>query len=135
MSLAIITAAGSGGQIIGPPTAEWLLSFLPWQTIFVVFSVSILLAVVLALPLIKSPQVATTAELDESLGSILLKAFKDPTFALIFLGFFSCGYQLGFLTAHFPGWRRARQQQAVHRTRFLRCQIRPGPPGPSVERG
>jgi MFS family permease len=33
-----------------------------------------------------------------------LKASKDPSFTLIFLGFFSCGYQLGFLTAHFPAF-------------------------------
>ena len=27
-----------------------------------------------------------------------------PSYALIFLGFFSCGYQLGFVTAHFPAF-------------------------------
>ena len=33
---------------------------------------------------------------------ILTKSLKDPSFSLIFLGFFSCGYQLSFVTAHFP---------------------------------
>jgi DNA-directed RNA polymerase subunit N (RpoN/RPB10) len=31
-------------------------------------------------------------------------AFRDPSFTLIFIGFFSCGYQLGFITAHFPAF-------------------------------
>ena len=38
------------------------------------------------------------------MGEVLLKAFRDPSFALIFLGFFSCGYQLAFITAHFPAF-------------------------------
>ena len=36
------------------------------------------------------------------MGTILRKAFRDPSFTLIFVGFFSCGYQLAFITAHFP---------------------------------
>ncbi|MGB0439263.1 MAG: MFS transporter, partial [Paracoccaceae bacterium] len=29
---------------------------------------------------------------------------RDPSYTLIFLGFFSCGYQLAFITAHFPAF-------------------------------
>ena len=46
----------------------------------------------------------TKAELEETLGQILKKAFYDPSFTLIFLGFFSCGFQLAFVTAHFPAF-------------------------------
>ena len=31
-------------------------------------------------------------------------AFKDPTYIMLFLGFFSCGFQLAFITAHFPAF-------------------------------
>ena len=103
MSLAIVTAAGSFGQVLGAPTAEWLLTFLPWQQVFIVFAVAIL-ALVLTLPFMRAPQFATKAELEESMSQILGKAFRDPSYALIFLGFFSCGYQLGFITAHFPAF-------------------------------
>jgi predicted MFS family arabinose efflux permease len=48
--------------------------------------------------------VASKAELQESLGTVLLRAFKDPSYAMIFMGFFSCGYQLAFLTAHCPAF-------------------------------
>jgi len=103
MSLAVATAAGSAGQVFGAPVAEWMLGFLTWQTTFVVFAGAIL-AMLLTLPLMRAPEMASKTELEESLGQILVKAFKDPSFTLIFLGFFSCGYQLAFLTAHFPAF-------------------------------
>ncbi len=103
MTLGIATAAGSAGQVIGAPTAQWLLQSYSWQTVFVIFAVIILLTL-LALPFMRSPQMATRQELEESLGTVLVRAFKDPTYTLIFLGFFSCGYQLAFITAHFPAF-------------------------------
>lgn len=101
MSLAIATAAGSGGQVVGAPVAEWLLTMMPWQSVFLVFA-GVIFAVLAFLPLMRAPQAATKAELEESMGAILIKAFRDPSYTLIFLGFFSCGYQLAFVTAHFP---------------------------------
>ncbi|MGY9047997.1 MAG: MFS transporter [Rhodobacterales bacterium] len=102
MSMAIATAAGSGGQVFGAPLAEWLRGFMSWQSVFRVCAAAILL-VMLALPLMRAPT-ATKTELDESLTTILGRALRDPSFALIFIGFFSCGYQLGFITAHFPAF-------------------------------
>lgn len=78
MALGIATAAGSAGQVVGAPVAEWMLSFLTWQSVFIVFAAAIL-AVLLTLPMMRAPQVASKAELEESLGSILLKAFRDPS--------------------------------------------------------
>ncbi|MGA9408939.1 MAG: MFS transporter [Roseobacter sp.] len=103
MSLAIVSAAGSGGQIFGPPLAEWMLGFMAWQGIFVIFAISIV-AVLLFLPFMRSPSIATKTELEESMSEILGKAFRDPSFTLLYLGFFSCGYQLGFITAHLPAF-------------------------------
>ncbi|RLK07456.1 MFS transporter [Ruegeria conchae] len=103
MSLAIVTAAGSFGQVIGAPTAEWLLTFLPWQQVFLVFAAAIL-ALILSLPFMRAPLPISKTELEESMGQILAKAFRDPSYSLIAIGFFSCGYQLGFVTAHFPAF-------------------------------
>lgn len=102
MSLAIASAAGSGGQIFGAPIAEWMLGFVSWQTTFLFFAAAIL-AVLMLLPFMRAP-VAPRQELEESMSAILKKALKDPSFALIFIGFFSCGYQLSFVTAHFPAF-------------------------------
>ncbi|MBY6093070.1 MFS transporter [Maritimibacter alkaliphilus] len=101
MSLAIATAAGSAGQVFGAPTAEWLLGMMPWQQVFLVFAV-VILATLAVLPMMRSPKPVSRGELEETMGQILRRAFRDPSFSLIFIGFFSCGYQLAFITAHFP---------------------------------
>ena len=103
LALGITTAAGSAGQVFGAPAAEILLAFYPWQTVFVIFAVTILAALAV-LPLLGKTVTVSKSELDESLGTVLKRAFKDPSFTMIFLGFFSCGYQLGFITAHFPAF-------------------------------
>ncbi|MGP9788366.1 MFS transporter [Roseinatronobacter sp. NSM] len=101
LALGIATAAGSAGQVFGAPLAEILLSFYSWQSVFVIFAAMILLSL-FALPMMRSPAPASRAELEQSMGAALKQAFRDPSFTLIFLGFFSCGYQLAFVTAHFP---------------------------------
>ena len=101
MSLAIATVAGSAGQIIGPPIAVALLSRMSWQSVFLIFAISIL-ATLLLLPFMRVPKLASKDQLEESMGDILKLALKDPSFSMIFIGFFSCGYQLAFITAHFP---------------------------------
>lgn len=103
MALGIATAAGSAGQVFGAPLAEVLLQSHPWQTVFMIFAL-IILATLAALPFLSTGKVASKAELEDSLGTVLKRAFKDPTYTLIFLGFFSCGYQLAFITAHFPAF-------------------------------
>ena len=103
MALAIATAAGSVGQVIGAPLAEYLLGFMSWQHVFITFA-AIIIGSLIFLPMMKTERVASRSELEESIGEVLIKAFKDPSYTLIFLGFFSCGYQLAFITAHFPAF-------------------------------
>jgi MFS family permease len=100
MALAVATAAGSAGQVVGAPLAEFLLTLMSWQMVFVVFA-GMILASLLVLPMMRAPA-ASKAEIEESMRVILGRALRDPSYTLIFLGFFSCGYQLGFITAHFP---------------------------------
>jgi len=103
MALAIATAAGSAGQVIGAPLAEYLLGFMSWQHVFITFA-AVIIGSLIFLPMMKTERVASKSELEESIGEVLIKAFKDPSYTLIFLGFFSCGYQLAFITAHFPAF-------------------------------
>jgi MFS family permease len=104
VTLGIATAAGSAGQFVGPPVAEALLAVMPWSSVFLVFAVAIL-CVLLLLPFISGPaRAASAATGDEPMATIVGRAVRDPSFILIFVGFFSCGYQLGFITAHFPAF-------------------------------
>jgi len=101
LALGIATAAGSAGQVVGAPLAQGLLAFLPWQQVFMVFA-ALVLTVLLFLPMLGGTKPAPRHELEESMGRVLRRALVDPSFLMIFAGFFSCGYQLAFITAHFP---------------------------------
>ncbi len=101
LALGMVTAAGSLGQVFGAPVAQALLGYYHWQTVFVIFA-TVILCVLFALPMLRAPARTGRAELEESLATVLRRAVRDPSFTLIFIGFFSCGYQLAFITAHFP---------------------------------
>ena len=103
LALGITTAAGSAGQIVGPPLTQYLLNATTWQTVFLMYAGVILLAL-LALPFMKAPPKVSAQGLEQSLRKILNIAIRDPSYALIFIGFFSCGFQLAFVTAHFPAF-------------------------------
>ena len=107
LALGITTAAGSAGQIVGPPLTSFLLLKYNWSIVFIIFSFIILLAV-LFLPLLNVNKDKNKEKYkdknNENLGTALFKAIRDPSFLMIFLGFFSCGFQLAFITAHFPAF-------------------------------
>lgn len=103
LALGIVTAAGSAGQIVGPPIAQFLLQDHPWQSVFIIFA-GLILTSLIALFFMQVPAPPRSEKPEESLGSVVGKAVKDPTFIFIFVGFFSCGYQLAFITAHFPAF-------------------------------
>ena len=103
LALGITTAAGSAGQIVGPPLTQYLLNSMAWQNVFLFYSGLILLAL-LSLPFLKAPAKASKNEIEQSLARIVNIAVRDPSYLLIFIGFFSCGFQLAFITAHFPAF-------------------------------
>ena len=105
MALGIATAAGSAGQVLVPPVAEWLERALGWSPALLILAVGVI-ATLAVLPLIKAPPPpeATRAAAEETLAQVLGRAARDPDYILLFLGFFSCGYQLAFITAHFPAF-------------------------------
>lgn len=103
MALGIATAAGSAGQIVGPPVVNELLSNMPWQSVFITCAGLIVLSMA-ALLLMRAPRPQKLAVNEEPMGVVIKRAVRDPSFLFIFIGFFSCGYQLAFITAHFPAF-------------------------------
>ena len=102
--LGITTAAGSAGQLIGPLVASALLNIMNWPSIFILFAI-LIIASMIFLPLLKTKQKTLKShEVEENLTDVLIYAIKDPSYMMLFLGFFSCGFQLAFITAHFPAF-------------------------------
>lgn len=101
------TAAGSFGQFLFPPLATGLISRVGWQETLVVFAVVILLVLPLSLALATrgtEGQKQASSLPSQSIGGALKEAFAHPSYVLLVLGFFTCGFQLAFVTVHMPAF-------------------------------
>jgi MFS family permease len=100
------TAAGSFGQFLFAPFGVALIDNFGWQTALTVFSGLMLLIVPLALALSTPRGAATNAPSadDQSFKTALAEAFGHRSYVLLVLGFFTCGFQLAFITVHLPAY-------------------------------
>ena len=99
------TAAGSFGQFLFSPLAVFLMDALGWQNALLVFGIVILVVLPAALAL-ASPRsgAATTTAASQSMREALGEAFGHRSYVLLMLGFFTCGFQLAFITVHLPAY-------------------------------
>jgi MFS family permease len=103
------TAAGSFGQFLFPPIGNVLIDSFGWQHTLLVFAGSVLLVMPLALALATRPtgdsaQSGPAALPNQSIRQALAEAFKHRSYVLLVLGFFTCGFQLAFITVHLPAY-------------------------------
>ena len=101
------TAAGSFGQFLFPPLATGLITRVGWQETLLVFAVVLLLVLPLSLALATRGDAGTrqAASLpNQSIAGALREAFAHPSYVLLILGFFTCGFQLAFVTVHMPAY-------------------------------
>ncbi|WP_298380191.1 MFS transporter [uncultured Bradyrhizobium sp.] len=100
------TAAGSFGQFLFAPFGVAMIDNFGWQTALVVFSALMLLILPLSLALATRPSEATDAPAadQQSFKTALAEAFGHRSYVLLVLGFFTCGFQLAFITIHLPAY-------------------------------
>jgi MFS family permease len=107
VSFGAVTAAGSFGQFLFSPIAVHLMGAYGWQQTLVIFSCVLLFAIPLAMTLIAPRNAAgspVAAAPPQSLMKALSEAFGHRSYVLLVLGFFTCGFQLAFVTAHLPSY-------------------------------
>jgi MFS family permease len=100
------TAAGSFGQFLFSPLAVGFIHGFGWQNALVIFAVIVLLIIPLSLALATPknfPEPAGAAQ-KQSLREALSEAFGHRSYVLLVLGFFTCGFQLLFITVHLPAY-------------------------------
>lgn len=104
------TAAGSFGQFFYPPIGSALIDSIGWQQALVTFAASVLLIMPLAMALASRPGPNTTPMggpsplPNQSISQALAEAFRHRSYVLLTLGFFTCGFQLAFITVHLPAF-------------------------------
>jgi MFS family permease len=101
------TAAGSFGQFVFAPFGVAMLDNFGWQPALLVFAGLMLLVVPLSLAL-ATPAAATTGTVaaveQQTFKNALAEAFGHRSYVLLVLGFFTCGFQLAFITVHMPAY-------------------------------
>ncbi len=100
------TAAGSLGQFVFAPFGVAMIDNFGWQTALTVFAALMLLIVPLSLALATPPATSTDvpAADQQSFKTALAEAFGHRSYVLLVLGFFTCGFQLAFITVHLPAY-------------------------------
>jgi len=98
------TAAGSFGQFFYSPVAVALMDVFGWQQTLMIFAVSMLAVLPLSLALATPPSQAGHGAGSQSLRQALVEAFAHRSYVLLVLGFFTCGFQLQFITVHLPSY-------------------------------
>jgi MFS family permease len=103
-----VTAAGSFGQFLFSPIAVHLIGSYGWQETLVIFSIVMLFAIPLSMMLIVPRATAGAqpgaAAPQQSFAQALSEAFGHRSYVLLVLGFFTCGFQLAFVTVHLPSY-------------------------------
>src|SRR6202158_5677973 len=100
------TAAGSFGQFLFAPFGVAMIGDFGWETALMVFAGLMLLIVPLSLALATPPATSghVPAVAQQSFKTALAEAFGHRSYVLLILGFFTCGFQLAFITVHLPAY-------------------------------
>ena len=105
LSLGAGTAAGSFGQFLFSPLARVLIDSFGWQPALLIFAAGMLLVLPLSLALATPRSMPATGKAAaQSLKQALAEAFGHRSYVLLVLGFFTCGFQLAFITVHLPAY-------------------------------
>ena len=106
MAFGICTAAGSAGMFLFAPLSQGLISALGWSDSLVWLGVLMLLVPLIAIPLRgnSSSGITSANEYKQTIGEALKDALGHRSYLLLVAGFFVCGYQVAFITAHFPAY-------------------------------
>jgi MFS family permease len=106
VALGLGTAAGSFGQFLFAPFGVALIDNVGWQNALTVFAGLMLLIVPLSLALATPPATSSNVPAvdQQSFKTALAEAFGHRSYVLLVLGFFTCGFQLAFITVHLPAY-------------------------------
>ncbi|MGP9818368.1 MFS transporter [Salinarimonas sp. NSM] len=108
MAFGMGVAAGSFGQFLFPPIGNALIEAVGWQDALLWFAAIMLVVLPLSVMLAARGSGGASAKADagpsQSIAQALAEAFRHRSYVLLVTGFFTCGFQLAFITAHLPAY-------------------------------
>src|SRR3981189_1733398 len=100
------TAAGSFGQFLFAPFGVAMIDNFGWQTALTGFAglVRVIIPLLLARATAAPATTNEPVEAQQSFKTALAEALGHRSYVLLVLGFFTCGFQLAFITIHLPAY-------------------------------
>ena len=105
LAFGIVTAGGSLGQFLVVPLAQVFIDAFDWRVALWMLAGLIVLILPLAIGLKGKPEGAGAAD-GLPLKEALAEAGAHPSFWLLNLGFFVCGFHIAFVGTHLPAFLR-----------------------------
>jgi MFS family permease len=102
--LGIAGAAGSFGQFLMLPYGQTLITNFGWQTALLVCAATLFLIIPLATALKENIGSRAVDVSKQSIPEALREAFGHSGYMLLCTGYFVCGFQLMFISVHFPAY-------------------------------
>jgi len=103
LALGIAGAAGSFGQFLMLPYGQTLMNHIGWHNALLVCALTILLILPLSSALVENMKTQAAGQ-KQSIPEALREAFGHSGFVLLCSGYFVCGFQLMFISVHFPAY-------------------------------
>lgn len=100
------TAAGSAGMFLFAPIGQGLIDAVGWSEALIWMAAMMLVIPLLAIPLRgnSSSGLVSRNEIELTIANALREALGHRSYLLLVAGFFVCGFQVAFITAHFPAY-------------------------------
>lgn len=102
-ALGLGTAAGSLGQVVFSPLTQALIGGLGWFQALIIIAATTLLIVPLAFMLPNDTSDGRVAA-EQTIAAALREALANQSYLLLTAGFFVCGFQVAFITVHYPAY-------------------------------
>ena len=103
-AMGIVGATGSLGQFLMLPYGQVLINHLGWQQALLILALTVLVLLPLSTALVEEKTAQAKASFKQSIPAALREAFSHRGFVLICLAYIVCGFQLLFVSVHFPAY-------------------------------
>lgn len=104
VALGITGAAGSFGQFLMLPYGQTLMTWFGWHNALLICALTILLIIPLSAALVENRNDQAADNQKQSIPEALREAFGHGGYMLLCSGYFVCGFQLMFISVHFPAY-------------------------------
>jgi MFS family permease len=103
-AIAALGMAGGIGGFLAFPYTHLLMGLVGWKTSLLVLMATIAAIMPLAWPLAGKPNAAADIVDPQTLGGAIREAATHPSYLLLVIGFFVCGFHVAFYGVHLPAF-------------------------------